>query len=154
MNKRELAGKFLPAALFFMLLLSYQPLFANTDSTKTTEKKDGTQYPLDDPRNPNCPCHQFQKIADEEFAKLQKENHTVQISTTNDSAAHTSIAINSQNNVNQVVLKSPTLISAISGRAKHKYRNSFFLKIKRVFQRKHKHWKKPNVKIAVCFLWK
>lgn len=27
-------------------------------------------YPIDDPRNPACPCHQYQKIADEEYMQL------------------------------------------------------------------------------------
>ncbi len=31
-------------------------------------------YDLNDPRNPNCPCHKYQKMADEEFKKLSKEN--------------------------------------------------------------------------------
>lgn len=28
------------------------------------------QYDINDPRNPNCPCHKYQKIADEEYKKL------------------------------------------------------------------------------------
>ncbi|MGZ3885757.1 MAG: hypothetical protein ACXVPQ_10550 [Bacteroidia bacterium] len=35
-----------------------------TDSTKT-------KYALNDPRNPDCPCHKYQKLADDEFKKLQ-----------------------------------------------------------------------------------
>jgi hypothetical protein len=31
-----------------------------------------SQYDINDPRNPHCPCHKYQKIADEEFAKLQR----------------------------------------------------------------------------------
>lgn len=27
-------------------------------------------YPLNDPRNPNCPCHKIQQLADEEFKNL------------------------------------------------------------------------------------
>lgn len=29
-----------------------------------------SQYDINDPRNPDCPCHKLQKIADEEFAQL------------------------------------------------------------------------------------
>src|ERR1051326_720750 len=29
------------------------------------------KYDINDPRNPHCPCHQYQKLADEEFARLQ-----------------------------------------------------------------------------------
>ena len=40
------------------------------------------EYDLNDPRNPNCPCHKYQKMADDEFKKLQKKdksNHTEKI---------------------------------------------------------------------------
>lgn len=39
-------------------------LIANSpnDSLKQT-------YPLNDPRNPNCPCHKYQKLAEDEFRK-------------------------------------------------------------------------------------
>ena len=30
-----------------------------------------SKYGINDPRNPNCPCHKYQKIADEEFTKLK-----------------------------------------------------------------------------------
>lgn len=30
-------------------------------------------YPLSDPRNPDCPCHELQKKADEEYERLQKK---------------------------------------------------------------------------------
>jgi hypothetical protein len=32
--------------------------------------QDPTNYPLNDPRNPNCPCHKYQKLAEEEYKKL------------------------------------------------------------------------------------
>ena len=27
-------------------------------------------YPITDPRNPQCPCHKYQKLADDEYKKL------------------------------------------------------------------------------------
>ena len=35
----------------------------NNDSLKT-------KYELNDPRNPNCPCHKYQKLAEKEFKKM------------------------------------------------------------------------------------
>jgi hypothetical protein len=29
-----------------------------------------SEYPITDPRNPKCPCHKYQKLADDEYAKL------------------------------------------------------------------------------------
>jgi len=37
--------------------------------------KGQTSYDINDPRNPNCPCHKYQKIADEEYARLMKEKN-------------------------------------------------------------------------------
>lgn len=31
-----------------------------------------SKYDINDPRNPNCPCHKYQKLADEEYAKMQR----------------------------------------------------------------------------------
>ncbi len=39
----------------------------NNDSLKN-------KYELNDPRNPNCPCHKYQKLAEEEFKKLNQNN--------------------------------------------------------------------------------
>lgn len=67
-------GKFLlwrSLFIFFMLLLFCpNKSFASTDSLvgDTTVK-----YDLNDPRNPNCPCHDAQKKADEEYRKLQEQ---------------------------------------------------------------------------------
>jgi len=35
-------------------------------------QKNGSKYDLNDPRNPDCPCHKYQKIADEEYARQLK----------------------------------------------------------------------------------
>lgn len=32
--------------------------------------QNGEQFPLNDPRNPNCPCHKLQKQADDEYKNL------------------------------------------------------------------------------------
>jgi hypothetical protein len=29
---------------------------------------------LDDPRNPDCPCHKLQKLADDEYARLNRSS--------------------------------------------------------------------------------
>lgn len=49
----------------FCLLVCCQPVNAQTD---------GTQYPISDPRNPNCPCHAQQKLADEEYKRELEKN--------------------------------------------------------------------------------
>ncbi len=36
-----------------------------------------TSFPINDPRNPDCPCHKYQKLADDEFKKLLALNNVV-----------------------------------------------------------------------------
>jgi hypothetical protein len=36
------------------------------------------KYDLNDPRNPDCPCHQYQKMADEAYKQLQNGDQSKQ----------------------------------------------------------------------------
>ena len=51
------------------------------------------EYDINDPRNPNCPCHKMQQLADEEFATQNKQvkngisNNIIENNT--DAAEHT-----------------------------------------------------------------
>lgn len=64
---RRVEGRF----IFFIFLFSSSICFAITDTTKTNKK-----YELNDPRNPDCPCHKLQKQADDEFATLNANRST------------------------------------------------------------------------------
>lgn len=33
-------------------------------------KSQTSKYDINDPRNPHCPCHKYQKLADEEYKKM------------------------------------------------------------------------------------
>lgn len=48
---------------FMIFLLFTLNTIAATDTTKTKQ-----QYDINDPRNPDCPCHKYQKLAEEEYA--------------------------------------------------------------------------------------
>ena len=37
-----------------------------------------SSYPINDPRNPDCPCHKYQKLADEEYKKLLAGNKSLE----------------------------------------------------------------------------
>ncbi len=65
----------------FLFLFSTQLSFAITDTTKVKNQK----YELDDPRNPNCPCHKLQKQAEDEFAQQNKtDNQLVYLGNSNE----------------------------------------------------------------------
>lgn len=52
--------------LHIVFLFASASTFATTDTTQLAREK----YPLTDPRNPNCPCHKYQELADKEYALL------------------------------------------------------------------------------------
>ncbi len=42
-----------------------------------------TQYDINDPRNPNCPCHKLQQQADEEYLAMMRNNKNVSVELEN-----------------------------------------------------------------------
>ena len=50
--------------------------FTITTLSDSLKKK----YPLSDPRNPNCPCHKYQKKAEKEFHKLNAIKNSYSLS--------------------------------------------------------------------------
>ena len=62
----------------YIVILTSISLFSYADGEDSTK----TKYDINDPRNPNCPCHKYQKIADEEYQR-QIANEDVQIAAEN-----------------------------------------------------------------------
>lgn len=135
--KNKFITKFLK---FTILILSFLPLASFSELGDSTKL-----FPLNDPRNPNCPCHQHQKLADEEYKRLLKEQ---------------------QKDVNQIQLeekKENTLIANTTGTSTNKYsshklkrkQHSKRYKLKNKMKRMTnfgflKRWKDPTK----CFSWK
>jgi hypothetical protein len=122
------------------LLLSFQPLSTfslSADSTKI--------FPLNDPRNPNCPCHKYQKLADEEYKRMlgeqqiQVANNVVQTSNTNVTASSGTISSKNANASHKLKRKK------ISARQK-KFKRLVQVKNWKIFRR----WKDPTA----CFKWR
>jgi len=44
-------------------------------SMLTVKSQNSENYPITDPRNPHCPCHKHQKLADEEYARKSNNGH-------------------------------------------------------------------------------
>lgn len=51
------------------------------------------QYDLNDPRNPDCPCHKLQKLADDEYKKTQNTDNQQQF------ASNLNVNVSNLNNV-------------------------------------------------------
>ncbi len=59
--------KILTFVLFFFQF-SFASATVKEDSLKSSP--DSYRDDINDPRNPNCPCHKYQKLADDEYRKL------------------------------------------------------------------------------------
>ncbi|MFN5182688.1 MAG: hypothetical protein ACK5D5_06655 [Bacteroidota bacterium] len=58
MKTKELKLIVLCLCLFAKFSLSF---------SQTNNISNVNEYPIDDPRNPNCPCHQHQKLAEQQY---------------------------------------------------------------------------------------
>ena len=110
------------------------------------------QYDINDPRNPNCPCHKQQQLADEEYALLNKnvdENKLDNKKTIIEIDFKTNTNENSSSNIKQ----SKHTRYAGSGNTKHKKKNLWYKKTKfRMWNKLKKEIKFKN-KVDFCFEW-
>src|SRR5438094_2799694 len=66
------SGFFFKLVLCFTIVLLPQISFAVNISPGDSSKN---KYDINDPRNPQCPCHKYQKQADDEFKQFQKKEN-------------------------------------------------------------------------------
>lgn len=110
-TKRRKGISLVPALLVLMLVCLFsQDIHAGSgisDSARTTGGKailpDTGKYDLNDPRNPDCPCHKAQKLADDEYrrSQLQQVNKDSNpVNQDNDSNHNTNKDVNRDNPVN------------------------------------------------------
>lgn len=66
---------FPPLLRQWMLIVLFAFASSSLKAVNDTLKKKQPVYDLNDPRNPNCPCHKYQKLADEEFLKQKKQKN-------------------------------------------------------------------------------
>src|SRR3989344_1649980 len=65
--QKYLLPKFFGALRLFILLLLFS-------SSAFSQNLGNQEYDINDPRNPNCPCHKLQQMADDEYNKIQNDN--------------------------------------------------------------------------------
>lgn len=90
--QKSLLPKFFGALRLFILLF----LFSNSAFAQNFQNQ---QYDINDPRNPNCPCHKLQQMADEEYNKILNNNYK-QNNKVNEQ--NQLFASNNFNNINQI----------------------------------------------------
>src|ERR1700756_4317976 len=83
-NKHKTSGegrvKAAPFLLFFTFLLLNTNVFSAALLPKDSAK---SKYELNDPRNPNCPCHKYQRQAENEYKQLQAQANFTNINYSN-----------------------------------------------------------------------
>lgn len=109
------------------------------------------KYELNDPRNPNCPCHKLQKQAEEEYAQKNKQN-VLENAEANNQHTHVVqekvvLPLNSQQS-------SVSSVSSASGNvSKHRKKSVWFKKLKFRYSKKMKRTKKVRPDYSVCCKW-
>ena len=170
--QKSLLPKFFGALRLFILFI----LFNNTAFSQNIQNQ---EYDINDPRNPNCPCHKLQQMADDEYNKIQNDkrnNEQTQLFASNfnnidnnDNEQRQLLNVRnfnpidnngSDNSSNQVKkdfnFKSRDLsIGSGSSGSKAKKKKSgteFYKKLNRT-KLKHSKIKKVRPNYAVCYKW-
>lgn len=133
-------------------ILDASEVVSSIQSTDTDTNK--VKYELNDPRNPDCPCHNAQKQADEEYRKLQEQN--------GNNAEQNNVATNtnSKNQENPNIDPNKNNTGAMTGGTSKHYSNSknyskhimhWMKKVKRHLGNKNNGTKKGKRRLADCF---
>jgi hypothetical protein len=126
MNTIKNIIRFRNKKVLFIILLSFQFGLANAFGFK--EDSLSVKFPINDPRNPNCPCHTYQKLADDEFNKLSGNEITVNSGKNDSNYENTFIGNSVANSKNKIVIKKL--------RSKNISLNAFYFKKKKQTKRK------------------
>lgn len=126
----------------------------------------GEQYDINDPRNPNCPCHKMQKQADEEYALLmnkEKNNNSNLQSNKNKSHVNDELIALNKIDLNEIEWNKPEVQLpqlklnktdiAFAGTSKLKKKNYGLRKTKFKLLNKFKAKTKFKNKVDFCFEW-
>lgn len=85
-TQQPLFPKLFGTLRLFILFL----IFSNNAFSQNIQNQ---QYDINDPRNPNCPCHKLQQIADDEYNKIQNDDNQQQF------ASNLNVKISNKNNI-------------------------------------------------------
>jgi hypothetical protein len=130
------------------------------DSTKVNKHQ---VFDINDPRNPNCPCHKYQKQADEEYKKLllqgianNEQNKIIQVQQMNAHPGHNS----TQRPTNQESRSFSAAVNKVHKKhrgsyAKHKHHNrlSGHPRLRRILDVKHWDFWKRVTDPTRCYRW-
>ena len=123
---------------------------------------DKQPYAQNDPRNPDCPCHKYQKMADDEYKKLNNKDHMNEVNFVQknlDENKNKNIGIDhsSHANVNETIsqVKPSAGNSSTGSHNRSKKKRSFLWISKKIWRTKIKYSgiKKLKPDYSVCYKW-
>jgi len=137
-----------------ILIFTFLLFFKVVNATPFFEDSTKTKYELNDPRNPNCPCHKYQKLADEEFKLRQTQrtklnNDFVEQKETD---TQTGVASASGGSSSGTTVKTKHFKNLMFFHHKNKSYKIFNF-IKR-HKGKKRHYVRTNKNISSCFKWR
>lgn len=132
-----------------MKIIAFTYLFLLFSCGLIAQESNGTEYDLNDPRNPNCPCHKYQKVADVEYQReLNKEKTFVQITKVGTSTVNVIDASTDIINRDKEIKEHKETEVASKNELKTEKNSTHRLKHKRVKTTKHKSPKKKKFKFG------
>lgn len=137
--------------LFILILLFSQNAFSQKNIITQ-------EYDINDPRNPNCPCHKYQQMADNEYeqSKRQQENQFV-LNTDNLNPANNNSGNNSSSRSEKSFSsdRSESSGGSSSANKRVKKKKSGIWIRKKINRSKLKHSKIKKLKpdYSVCYKW-
>ncbi|MCK6649758.1 MAG: hypothetical protein L6Q66_08885 [Bacteroidia bacterium] len=107
-------------------------------------KTNAQQYDINDPRNPDCPCHKMQELADKEFALLNGSEN-IQRNDLPDNRED-----EQQKHVDRPLNGNGSIVYDQLGRR----RKSVWIK-KTIFKisNKYRFKKRGKINVAICYKW-
>jgi hypothetical protein len=107
------------------------------------------QYDINDPRNPDCPCHKMQQLADKEFLMLGNQNNFNQ----NNREQYLNIVDLEKNNSegNEIVVNKD--VSFNYGKIRKRKKNTWIKKTVFKFSNKYRFKKRKKINVAICYKW-
>ena len=167
---KSLLTNFFAALRLFILFF----LFSSTAFGQNVQQQ---HYDINDPRNPDCPCHKLQKLADDEYQRIRNDNNGNEqrqfaMQTTNweqseNNSQHHFLNVNSFKKIITIENESnpensdffsksnfPSMGSGGAGSSvkKKKPTIGFYKKLNRA-KLKHSRIKKARPNYAVCYKW-
>lgn len=124
----------------------YLILFLNISNAQVEQN-----YNINDPRNPNCPCHKYQKLADDEFKNLLANS---------DKKNTEAIVVSAEKKISEEIGKN-SIKTEFKNSKKNKYRHKIHRKRKRAHPSICKlidsisnAIRKELINVSSCYHWK